>query len=113
MPKTRCEIGFGYDREIRPGVYDLEIVERVYYADIVRDTLEVASGGQVLGDLYTANAFSVVADAYAEMNFFNMKYIFWNGRPWYIKQVEVQAKPRLLIRIGGVWNGPRASRDAT
>lgn len=109
MAKYYGRIGFGVEVEISPGVWDYAIVEKSYYGDVVRDTLESVSGDTVLGDRKTANAFRIVADPYAENNFFDMKYLEWNGRKWNVRQVEIQSRPRMLIRIGGVYEGPAAS----
>lgn len=108
MAKFYGMIGFGIEAETSPGVFELVIVERPYYGEVVRETLEASLGNSVLGESKTGNAFSVVADAYAELNFFDMKYVKWNGRYWTIKQVELRNRPRIQIRIGGVWNGPTA-----
>ena len=106
MAKFYGRIGFGTEEEISPGVWDYAIVEKPYYGDVVRDTLESVGGDTVLGDRKTANAFRIVADPYAENNFFDMKYLIWNGRYWTVRQVELQSRPRMLIRIGGIYEGP-------
>lgn len=108
MAKYFGNIGFGEAKEVSPGVWENVIVERPYYGDVVRDTLEVRQGDKVLSDLRTGNAFSIVADGYAENNFFAMKYLEWAGTRWEIRQVEVRSRARLQIRIGGVYNGPTA-----
>jgi hypothetical protein len=48
-----------------------------------------------------------VADAYANENFFAILYVEWMGALWTISEVEVQS-PRLLLRLGKVYNGPKA-----
>lgn len=106
MAKFSGRIGFGIQKEIQPGIWDNVIEERPYYGDVVRETLEKLAGETVLGDIRTANSFRIVADPYAEQNFMDMKYLRWNGRVWVIRQVELQSRPRLLIRIGGIYEGP-------
>lgn len=105
MAKFYGKIGFGESVEVEPGVWEDVIVERPYFGDVVRDTLEVKQGEKVLSDLHTGNSFSIVADGYAENNFFAMRYLEWSGALWIVRQVEVR-RPRLVIRIGGVYNGP-------
>lgn len=108
MAKFYGEIGFGSTKEVADGVWEDDIVERSYYGDVVRDTLEVREGSEVHSDLRTGNSFSIVADGYATDNFFAMRYIRWAGTLWDIRQVEVRSRARLQIRIGGVYNGPTA-----
>lgn len=105
MAKFYGEIGFGESVEVEPGVWEDVIIERPYFGDVVRDTLEVRQGDKVLNDLRTGNSFSIMADGYAEDNFFAMRYVKWSGARWSVRQVEVK-RPRLLIRIGGVYSGP-------
>lgn len=106
MAKFSGRIGFGFEREISRGVYDLEIVERRYFGEVERDILERVAGQTVLGESKTGNSFNIVADGYARLNFWDMKYVFWNGMYWDIRQVELLQRPRMRVRIGGVYNGP-------
>lgn len=105
MAKFYGEIGFGAPVEVQPGIYEDVIVERPYYGDVVRDALDVRQSGEVHDSLRTGNSFSILADAYAENHISAMRYLRWSGALWLIRQVEVK-RPRLLIRIGGVYNGP-------
>lgn len=106
MAKFSGRIGFGFEREISRGVYDLEIIERRYFGEVERDILERVAGQTVLGESKTGNSFNIVADGYARLNFWDMKYVFWNGMYWDIRQVELMPRPRMRVRIGGVYNGP-------
>lgn len=111
MAKFSGKIGFGHEVEQSPDVWDLEFVERPYFGEVVRDTLERVGGQTVLGESKTANSFRIVADAYADTYFMDMKYVYWMGRYWEIRQVEILSRPRILVRIGGVWNGPVEQTD--
>ena len=102
MAKFSGRIGFGFEREVSRGVYDLEIVERRYFGEVERDILERVAGQTVLGESKTGNSFNIVADGYARLNFWDMKYVFWNGMYWDIRQVELLSRPRMRVRIGGV-----------
>lgn len=105
MTKFYGKIGYGISTEIRPGVYDDVISEYKYYGDVIRDTRKTSTGDKVNDDLTIGNSFKIVADAFAYEHFYAMRYIEWMGSLWKISEVEVQA-PRLLIRVGGVYNGP-------
>ncbi|MCA1806977.1 MAG: hypothetical protein LC687_03870, partial [Actinobacteria bacterium] len=58
-------------------------------------------------DLSVGNSISIVADAYANEHFFAIRYIRWAGTLWTVQNVDVES-PRLVLRLGGVYNGPTA-----
>ena len=91
--------------ETSPGVWEEQIVEYSYYGDILRDTRYLQSGEKVNSDLNVENLISIVSDAYANEHFFAIRYVEWAGGLWTVTSVEVQS-PRLLLRLGEVYNGP-------
>lgn len=107
MTKYFGSIGYGETLEIRPGVYDDVITERKYYGDVLKNTRKAEQGDKINSDISVGNSISIVADAYAYNHFFVMRYIRWAGAYWIISDVEVQ-RPRLLLRLGGLYNGPKA-----
>lgn len=107
MAKFYGEIGYGETVETVPGVWEDVITERKYFGDVLRNTRGVREGDKVNNDITVGNSISIVADAYAHEHFFAMKYIKWAGAYWIISDVEVQ-RPRLLLRLGGVYNGTKA-----
>ena len=108
MAKYFGTVGYAEQNvETRPGVYEDVIVERKYYGDVLRNTRKLSETAYLNNDITVNNSISIVADAYATENFFKMKYITWAGTLWVIADAEVQA-PRLILRLGGVYNGPRA-----
>lgn len=109
MAKFYGKIGYGETVETPPGsgVWDDNIVEYSYYGDVVRNTRKSQEGEQLNNDLSVGNSISIVADAYANEHFFAIRYIQWAGTLWVVSDVEVQS-PRLLLRLGGVYNGPKA-----
>lgn len=108
MAKFSGVIGFVDFEEQAPGVYVENVfIERHYKGDILRNTRRWEGSDTLNDNLMINNQFSILADPYAYEHFFAMRYISWMGSFWKITNVEVQ-RPRLLITIGGVYNGPRA-----
>jgi hypothetical protein len=107
MAKFYGKIGFGTTAETPAGsgVWKDVIVEHNYYGDIVKNTRKLKEGENVNSDIAVSNSISIVADAYAQEHFFAIRYIEWAGTLWTVSDVEVQS-PRLLLRLGGVYNGP-------
>lgn len=107
MAKFIGPIGFGEPTEIEPGVIEDVITERIYAGDVVRNTRQLQEGQKVNDDISVNNSISIVADEYANEHIFAIRYIKWAGSLWKVSDVEVQ-RPRLLLRLGGVYNGPKA-----
>lgn len=106
MARFYGEIGYAdASEESAPGVWVENIVEYSYYGDVVRNTRRLQEGDTLNNDLTVQNSISVVADAYANEHFHAIRYIRWAGTLWTVSTVEVQS-PRLLLRLGGVYNGP-------
>ena len=106
MAKYSGKVGYGPTSvETKPGVWVEVIVERDYVGDILRNTRRLQSGESVNDDLSVNNMISIVADPYANENFFAIRYVQWMGTLWKVTEVEVQS-PRLLLRLGGKYNGP-------
>jgi hypothetical protein len=107
MAKFHGAVGYNLgSAETRPGIWEEVIVERTYYGDVIRNTRQLEDVGQVNKDIRVSNSISIVADAYANDHFFAIRYVEWAGALWDVSDVEVQS-PRLLLRLGGVYNGQR------
>lgn len=100
-------IGYGTKVEspTGSGIYKDVITERQYQGDVIRNARRLEANQKVNYDIAVSNSISVVADAYATYNFMAIRYIRWNGVLWTVSTVEVQ-RPRLLLELGGVYNGP-------
>lgn len=101
-------VGYGESVETAPGVWVDQITERSYYGDVVRNARNLRDGEHLNFDLSVQNSISIVADAYANEHFFAIRYVEWSGALWTVSEVEVQS-PRLLLRLGEVYNGPKAA----
>jgi hypothetical protein len=108
MAKFYGKIGYGHTVETAPGIFKDEITEKQYRGDVQRNSRQLKDGESVNNDISVSNSISIVADAYANENFFAIRYIEWMGALWTVSDVEVQ-RPRLLLRLGGVYNGPTAA----
>lgn len=107
MAKFYGKVGYGLQVETAPGVYEEQITEVSYFGDVIRNTRRLRDGEKVNDDLSVGNSISILADAYADEHFFAIRYVEWAGSRWKVTEVEVQ-RPRLLLRLGGVYNGPTA-----
>ena len=108
MARFHGKIGFAQTAETAPGVFEEEITERVYSGDTLSDRRLLRGGDQVNPVVSSGNSISIVADAYANEHYFAIRYVEWAGVRWTVQDVEVQ-HPRLLLRLGEVYNGLEAT----
>lgn len=106
MARYYGKVGYGVAVETSPGVYEDVITEFFYFGDVVRNSLKFKEGQSTNNDLTVGNSISIIADAYANENFFAIRYVIWSGAYWAVSEVEI-LRPRLLLRLGGVYNGPK------
>ena len=106
MTRFHGNVGYAEESvESAPGVWTDSIVEFEYFGDVIRNTRRLADDDKVNNDLSVSNTISIVADPYAREHFFAIRYVQWAGTLWKVDNVEVQF-PRLLLRLGEVYNGP-------
>lgn len=107
MAKYYDMIGYGVTEDRGDGVWEETVTERPYYGDILRVSRRWERTEHLNDDVNVSNQISIVADAYAYEHFSAIRYARWMGTRWKVTDVEVQ-RPRLILSIGGVYNGPEA-----
>lgn len=105
MAKFYGRIGYSTNEETAPGIWEEVIIERNYSGDILKNTSRWQEGNTLNDNLEINNRISIIADQFATRNLGSMRYVDWMGALWKVKDVEVLS-PRLIISIGGVYNGP-------
>lgn len=106
MAKFYGEVGYGVDVETAPGVYETNIEKRNYYGDVIRNTNRWEKGEGLNDDLKITNRISIVADAYAYEHASAIRYVIWMGVKWKVSELDIQP-PRIILSIGGVYNGDK------
>lgn len=105
MAKWYGVIGYAESVETSPGVHRDQITERNYAGDVIKNTNRWSSSSDSTNDdLNINNQLSILADPFAYQNFHTMKYVEFMGTKWKVLSVEVRY-PRLILTIGGVYNG--------
>lgn len=106
MAKFYGSIGYVTTVETRPGVWEEQVTERNYSGDLLQNRHMVQNADQLNDNINIANEISIVADPYANGNFYAMRYVVFMGAKWKITNVRV-AYPRLILTIGGVYHAPQ------
>lgn len=100
-------VGFGVSTETRPGVSKDVITEKLYYGTVRRAARQAVSADKVNDDMVVENTIEIVPDSYASEQILAIRYVKWAGVNWKVSNVEILGV-RLLLRLGGVYNGPTA-----
>lgn len=104
MSKFCGIVGYAESKEVRPYIWEDEITERMHYGDVLKNRNRNTNSGNVNDDITLDNQISIVADAYAYAHCSAIKYVVWQNSKWKVTSVEV-ARPRLILTLGGVYNG--------
>ncbi len=104
-------IGYGESIEKRAGVYEDVIIEKSSYGDVLRNT-QSQSGESPNPNISVNHSISIVADTYVNEHLSGIRYVKWAGVRWQVKSIEVQY-PRLILSLGGVYNGPTPAAPST
>jgi hypothetical protein len=107
MAKFSGKVGYvDGSTETAPGVWVENVTERLYMGDVIRETKQWKETERLNDNLSLSNRISIVADDFAISHLYAMKYVIWSGVYWTVSNIEVQ-RPRLILSIGGVYNGPK------
>ena len=107
MAKFYGVVGYVETKETTPGVWDEIATERNYSGDVIKNTSSWQKGESLNDNLTINNQISILADPFAYQNFYAMRYVQWMGACWKITSVDVK-QPRIILTIGGVYNGVKA-----
>lgn len=109
MSKFYGPIGFVESTETYPGsgVWEDIVTEKNYRGEVTKNYKRWDSTEYLNDNLLVNNIISIVADPFINNNLYRIRYIKWLGTYWKINTAEVQS-PRIILNIGGVYNGPVA-----
>ena len=79
-------IGFAQTTEVRPGIWQDSIIERMYKGDVYQRSAQWnGTSTSANDDLNITNRISIVMDQFAFENFSSIKYIVWLGTCFKVK----------------------------
>lgn len=109
MAKYYGLVGFALPDQVEtaPGVWVDVVIERKVYGNILNNSRYLRPGENLNDDLSVTNRISIIADPYAQNHFFAIRYIEWVGRDWTVSNVDATTPPRLILTLGGVYDGPK------
>lgn len=108
---TRFAGVLGYGERVEfpaPGSGDWKnvITEHKYYGKVVRNSRRLQEDGEVNKNLTLQNSIEIVANPYARDNMDKLLYVKLRGNRWNVDEcTEITGTPRLLLRLGTLYNG--------
>jgi hypothetical protein len=106
MTRWHGKVGYIETVETVPGVWKPHDTVREYYGDIKRNTTNWTGNPDSTNDDLTVNVqISIVADPFAIGKFHAIKWIEFMGIKWKVTHVDPTQPHRLLLSLGGEWNG--------
>lgn len=107
MAKFSGKIGFIETKEIEPGVWLPQIIEKTYYGDLLKNTRRWERSESVNDNLNILNQISILSDSFVQEHIAFMKYVKFSGMAFCITSAEI-SYPRIILTLGGVYNGEQA-----
>lgn len=104
MAKYYGKIGYAETKEITPGVWNEQIIEKEHYGNLLQDTIRYQQSGNLNDNIVISNRISILADPFAVENSHLIRYVEFMGTKWRVSSIEVQY-PRLILTLGDVYNG--------
>lgn len=109
MAKFFGLIGYAETSETSPGIWTEEITERTYFGDVLENNVRRnVTSDSTNDDLKISTRISIVSDPYAIQHFHSIKYVEFMGVKWNVTEVNPNQRPRLILTLGGVYNGKQA-----
>lgn len=103
-------VGFSHTVRTAPGVSSEVITEKgPYFGDVKRKSRTIRSDDSVNAEISMSNSIEIMADDYASENIAAIRFVEWAGACWTVVEATV-VRPRLLLRLGGVYDGARAKQ---
>ena len=107
MAKWYGKVGYIITTETTPGVWTSEPIEKEYRGDLTRNHKRWEASQNINDNITLQSEISIVCDPYALQNFQYIRYVEFMNAKWKVTAVDVQY-PRLVLSIGGVYNGEQA-----
>lgn len=103
MSKYYGIVGFATHVETSQSVWEEQIVEKPYYGDLIKINRQLVTNAVINDGVTVTNQISIIADAFANENFLDIRYATVNKLKCSVVSVEVQ-RPRLILTLGGRYN---------
>ena len=108
MARFYGAIGYVDEEETSLDVHTPTVTERMYKGELQKSYRKLDNGIGVNDDVSLNNSVSILSDPYMQGNMNAIRYAKWRGICWKVTTVDASQYPRLILTLGGVYNGPTA-----
>ena len=103
MARFAGSVGYITQVESSPDVWTSDEVVRFMKGDVIRRSASTQNDDKVNSDISLNHRISLLGDAFAFDNYYNIKWVEVDGFKWEVSSVEIQ-RPRIIVSLGGVYN---------
>ena len=104
MAKYYGNIGYCITAETSPGVWEEQEIKKSFFGEQLNTKSKWQTNSHLNDNIDFGMQLSIIADPFAIQNFYNIRYVEYQGKKWKVNSVEIQY-PRLILSIGGIYNG--------
>ena len=98
-------------KEDPPGIWKPSaVVEKLGRGDLIGQTINNEDVGGLSDGITVNNQLSIIMDPFVNKNLESLKYVILYGTRWEIKSMTIN-RPRVILTLGGVYNGEYPSTD--
>ena len=98
-------------KEDPPGIWKPSaVVEKLGRGDLIGQTINNEDVGGLSDGININNKLSIIMDPFVNKNLESLKYVILYGTRWEIKSMTIN-RPRVILTLGGVYNGEYPSTD--
>ena len=98
-------------KEDPPGIWKPSaVVEKLGRGDLIGQTINNEDVGGLSDGITINNQLSIIMDPFVNKNLESLKYVILYGTRWEIKSMTIN-RPRVILTLGGVYNGEYPSTD--
>ena len=98
-------------KEDPPGIWKPSaVVEKLGRGDLIRQTITNEDVSGLSDGININNQISIIMDPFVNKNLESLKYVILYGTRWEIKSMTIN-RPRVILTLGGVYNGEYPSTD--
>lgn len=99
-------IGFMHTENDGDGIWTERMVVKKFCGDVTSYSSKwQTDSSKQNDDLSVSVSISIVANAFARNYFSEIRYCEWMGVKWKVANVDPTQPPRLILTLGGVYNG--------
>lgn len=104
MAKFHGKVGFGIPTEQESGLWVEKPEEHEYSGDLIQMSRLLQTSEHVYDNMTLSVEISIVGDDFALKKFGLIRYVELGGVKWRVSKVN-PLPPRLILTVGGVYNG--------